>query len=179
MFRLFVGIALPPEVRAALRELCSGLPGAKWVPADNQHLTLRFIGEVGRGEAEDIDHALARIHSAPFQLTVAGIGCFEKGRRVRTLWAGFDREPLLYHLQDKIESALVRAGLEPERRKFKAHITLARFRNGSSAHVGAFIEAHNRFRAGPFPVDHFTLYRSRLGREGAHYEVLAEYPLTE
>jgi 2'-5' RNA ligase len=76
-----------------------------------------------------------------------------------------------------VEAAVVRAGFEPERRKFKAHITLARFKNSTSSRIGSFIERHDRFRSGPFRIDHFTLFRSHLGNQGAHYEALAEYPL--
>jgi 2'-5' RNA ligase len=177
MFRLFVGIPFPEDVRAALAGLCAGLPGAKWVAPENMHLTLRFIGEVCKDDAADIDHALGRISAPAFDLVIAGIGCFQTGRKVRILWAGIEKEPLLFRLQEKVESAVVRAGFEPERRKFKAHLTLARFRNGAPDRVGAFIENHNRFGAGPFPVDYFTLYRSHLGNAGPHYEVLAEYPL--
>ena len=177
MFRLFVGIPFPEDIRAALAGLSAGLPGAKWVAPENAHLTLRFIGEVGRDDADDIHHALDRIASPPFELVIAGVGCFQKGRKVHTLWAGIDKEPLLFRLQEKIESTVVRAGFEPERRKFKAHATLARFRNGAPDRIGAFIEHHGRFTAGPFPVDHFTLFRSHLGNAGPHYEVLAQYPL--
>ena len=177
MFRLFVGIPFPEDVRAALAGLCAGLPGAKWVAPENAHLSLRFIGEVGKDDADDIHHALERISAPAFDLVIAGIGCFQTGRKVRVLWAGIDKEPLLLRLQEKVESAVVRAGFEPERRKFKAHVTLARFRNGAPDRVGAFIENHNRFGAGPFHVDRFTLYRSHLGNAGPHYEALAEYPL--
>ena len=58
MIRLFVGIALPPELRLRLSLLCAGLPGARWVDPGNLHLTLRFIGEVDEGVASDIDAAL-------------------------------------------------------------------------------------------------------------------------
>ncbi|MGF1640408.1 MAG: RNA 2',3'-cyclic phosphodiesterase [Rhodospirillales bacterium] len=179
MFRLFVGIAFPEDVRTALAGLCAGLPGAKWVAAENLHLSLRFIGEVGAADADDIHHALARLAAQPFALTIAGVGCFETGRRVHTLWAGIDKEPRLLHLQEKVESAVVRTGFEPERRKFKPHVTLARFRNGTQGRLGVYVETHNRFKTGPFAVDHFTLFRSHLGGAGPHYETLAEYPLTE
>ncbi len=177
MYRLFVGIALPEDIRARLGALCGGLPGARWVDAENLHLTLRFIGDVGRDAAEDIHDALERVRGAPFELTVSGLGCFETGRKVRALWADVGREERLVWLQERIESVLVRTGVEPERRKFKAHVTLARFRNGGSPRIGDFLEAHNTFSAGPFPVEAFTLFRSFLGREGPHYEALAEYPL--
>jgi RNA 2',3'-cyclic 3'-phosphodiesterase len=177
MFRLFVGIPLPSAIRARLAGLCSGVPGARWVAPDNMHITLRFIGPVSGGDAEDIHERLSGILSPSFALTLAGVGCFESGRKVHALWVGINREPQLIRLADKVESAIVRAGMEPERRKFKPHVTLARFRSGGSPRIGAFIESNNPFTAGPFSVEHFTLFRSFLGGEGAHYESLADYPL--
>lgn len=177
MYRLFVGIALPDEVRGVLAGLGEGLAGAKWVAAETIHLTLRFIGEVDGGTAEDIHVALTQIQAPAFALTLAGIDCFAQGGKVHTLWAGIEKEPLLAHLRDKVESALVRAGLEPERRKFKPHVTLARFKGGGEPRLGAYLERHAQFRCGPFAVDGFTLFRSRLSAAGAHYEALAEYRL--
>jgi 2'-5' RNA ligase len=71
----------------------------------------------------------------------------------------------------------VRSGLDPEHRKFKPHVTLARMKNGSAEEIGQFLEAHHGFSAGPFTVDRFTLFESHLGRGGAHYVVLQDYPL--
>jgi 2'-5' RNA ligase len=177
MLRLFVAVPLPETTRSDLAGLCSGVPGARWVPSENMHLTLRFIGEVGRGDADDIHQALGRISLPAFDLTVAGVGCFESGNKIHTLWANVEKQELLARLREKVEAAVVRVGLEPERRKFKAHVTLARFRRGSASRVGTFIEHQDRFRSGPFRVECFTLFRSHLGGEGPHYEPLADYPL--
>jgi 2'-5' RNA ligase len=177
VYRLFVAITLAEPVRAALAVMCAGVAGAKWVAAENIHLTLRFIGEVDGGIAEDVHVALSQIQAPAFALTIAGIDCFAQGGKVHTLWAGIDKEPLLVHLRDKVESAIVRAGIEPERRKFKPHITLARLRNGTDERIGAYLQRHSRFRCGPFDVEQFALYRSHLSTAGAHYEVLAEYRL--
>lgn len=177
MFRLFIGIAFPEHVRLRLAGLCSGLLGAKWIPPENMHLTVRFIGEVGGAQAEDIDMALGHISAPAFELIISGIDCFESGGKVHTLWAGIDKQPLLLHLYGKVDSALVRAGCEPERRKFKPHVTLARFRGGGGSRIGSFIQAYNRLAIGPFPVDRFTLFRSHLSNVKAHYEELADYRL--
>lgn len=178
MLRLFVGIPLPEGIRGDLDALCSGLPGAKWVDAEALHLTLRFIGEVDGGAADDIHDALTRLTAPAFPLAIAGIDCFDQAGKVHTLWAGLAKQPLLAHLRDKVESALVRAGVAPERRrKFKPHITLARFRNGAPDRLGDYFQRHSRLATEPFLVDRFALFRSHLGSEGAHYEVLAEYML--
>src|ERR1700722_13094328 len=106
MLRLFVGIGLTPELRLRLSTLCNGVPGARWVDAGNLHVTLRFIGEVDEGAASDIDEALQQIRAPRFSLALAGVGHFG----MRMLWAGVDRNPALFHLQDKVESAIVRLG---------------------------------------------------------------------
>lgn len=174
--RLFVGIPLPDDVRADLSALSGGLPGARWVPAENIHLSLRFIGEVQGADAADIDDALQAVQSPAFELRIAGLGCFDRRGRVHAVWAGVERSEPLARLQAKVESALVRCGLEPEHRKFKPHVTLARLKNGAAEPVSRYLEAHNGFAAGPFTVDRFTLFRSHLGGDGARYEALCDYP---
>ena len=177
--RLFVGVPLPAEVRESLANLCSGVPGARWVDTGTIHITLRFIGEVDAIQAEDIDAALGDVRQPAFELALGGVGCFASGRKVRAVWAGVVKSDGLAHLRDKVESAIVRAGFEPERRKFKPHVTLARFRNTSSARVAPYLETHNAFAAGPFPVDRFDLLRSHLSHAGARYQTIADYPLGE
>ncbi len=176
--RLFVAIALPEEIQDALADLGNGLPGARWVPAENLHLTLRFLGEVDRRDAEDIDAALAEIRAPGFPLSIAGVDRFGDNRRVRQLWAGVEPHPGLLHLQSKVESAVVRSGQAPERRKFKPHITLARFRSNPGEKLGAFLSQHGLLRLPPFMVDSFSLYSSFLSSGGSIYSEEAVYELT-
>ncbi|MBI3452332.1 MAG: RNA 2',3'-cyclic phosphodiesterase [Rhodospirillales bacterium] len=177
MVRLFVGVELPEDVRMRLAALCAGVPGAKWVPAQNLHLTLRFIGEVPEGEAEDIDHALSAVRPPRFEINLAGVSYFETAGQVRALWAGVEKSADLTALHKRVESALIRIGLDPEDRRFTPHITLARLRDAPLSRVSAFLSHHALFRAGPIPVDHFTLYSSYLQSSGAIHTPEAEYPL--
>src|SRR5690349_8315737 len=114
MKRLFVALELPEAVRRHLALLQAGVPGARWIEPANLHLTLRFIGEVEDGLLHEIDEALLGIRAPSFDLTLEGVGQFGTGTRARTLWAGVSRVDALGHLQQKIESALVRAGLPAE-----------------------------------------------------------------
>ena len=173
MLRLFVGIGLSPELRLRLSTLCVGVPGARWVDAGNLHVTLRFIGEVDEGAAADIDEALLQIRAQHFALTLAGVGHFG----MRMLWAGVERNPALNHLQEKVESAIVRLGFPPEGRRYAPHVTLARLKGVADARLHAFLAEHALFRAEPFPVDAFSLVASYLTKSGAIYEDQADYKL--
>jgi RNA 2',3'-cyclic 3'-phosphodiesterase len=176
--RLFVGLDLPWELRQRVAMLSGGgIPGARWVPMENYHVTLRFIGETPRHMAEEIDHALAALKVRGFTLTLAGLGTFAKGGRSNTLWIGVERNPQLEHLQSKIETALQRCGLEPERRRFQPHLTLARLDNAVESKLAAFVQAHNLFRAEPVAMEHFTLFSSLLGKEQPVYTAEVEYTL--
>lgn len=176
--RLFVALDLPWPLKERLAVLGGGIPGARWVPTENYHLTLRFIGEVNAHEAEEIDLSLATLRGRRFSLTLAGMGTFAKGGRDTQLWVGIERNPALDHLQSKVEQALQRAGREPERRRFIPHVTLARLDNAVPVKVAAFVQGHNLFRAEPFEVEHFSLFSSRLGKEASAYTAEVDYALT-
>jgi 2'-5' RNA ligase len=120
---------------------------------------------------------LAALKAPSFTLTLGGIGTFGKAGRSQSLWLGVERSEPLERLQSKIETALQRCGLEPERRRFSPHVTLARLDNGSEPKVAAFVQAHNLFRAEPVAVEHFTLFSSLLGKDQPVYTPEVEYRL--
>ena len=175
--RLFVGLELPRAQRDQLALLGGGLPGARWLPAETFHLTLRFIGEVPPYRAEEIDTALAALRARGFALTLAGVGVFARGGRAASLWAGVERNPALDHLQAKIETALQRSGSAPERRRFTPHVSLARLDGPPQDKLAMWLAAHNLFRSEAFAVQHFTLFSSLLGNEHAVYNPEVEYAL--
>ena len=177
MLRLFVALALPAMLKTQLAAMAGGIPGARWVPPENYHLTLRFIGEVEPWQAEEVDAALAAIRAPRFDLALKGVGTFEKGGRISALWVGAERSEALHHLQGKVETALQRVGLEPERRRFAPHVTLARTDKAPPDKLVGFVHAHSLFRAPTVPVEQFTLYSSRLGKEQAVYTPEVDYDL--
>jgi 2'-5' RNA ligase len=177
MVRLFVALPIDDGLRDQLAGLAGGIPGARWVPPENYHLTLRFIGEVENVLADELDEALGTIRAKPFDLTLRGMDVFEKAGRIHSLYVGVERNERLLHLQNKVETALQRAGLPPERKKFAPHVTLARTDKVAPDKLIAFVQAHNLFRAPPQRVSHFSLYSSRLGKEQAHYLAEVDYAL--
>src|SRR3954463_8212111 len=104
--RLFVALDLPWDLRQRVASLANGgIQGARWVPPENYHVTLRFIGETPGHVAEEIDHSLAALKAPSFDLTLAGIGTFSKSGRGSALWVGVERTPELDRLRSKIETA--------------------------------------------------------------------------
>ena len=175
--RLFVAVPLPEDIRTHLHLLCGGLPGMKWVPPENFHLSLRFIGEVDGGVFDDVDAALTAVHAPRFSMTLSGVGHFGNGR-VRVLWAGVAKEPALQHLHDKVESAVVRAGLPPDGQKFTPHITLARPKAPPPiGKLQTFLAQNSLFKTHSFDVTHFTLYSSLLGSTASVYRPERDYEL--
>lgn len=178
MIRLFCAIELPDSLRDRLIALGGGMPGARWVPEESLHITLRFIGEVPESSFDDIAAALSGIHVDAFDITIAGVGHFEQSRRPTVLWARVEKNDALALLRDRIESALRRVGIRGEDRHFTPHVTLARLdRAVTPERVAAFIGANSLFRAAPFRVEYFTLFSSVLGRSGSTYHAEAEFAL--
>jgi len=175
--RLFVALALPDHLRSRLSGLCNGLPGARWVAPENLHLTLRFIGEVDGDEAEDIDAALSGIRCPRFTVTLSGVGDFGDDKRLRSVWVGVEPNETLDRLKAKVDHAVQRAGQSPDKRKFKPHVTLARFKSHPGDKLQSYFTERALFRSEPFQVDDFTLFSSYLSHEGAIYSPEAVYPL--
>ena len=85
--------------------------------------------------------------------------------------------PELGDLQSELERRMQRIGLEPERRKFAPHVTLARLKGASTADVANYLALRGDFRSPPFPVGRFVLLSSRASRGGGPYIVEEAYPL--
>lgn len=175
MHRLFVAIRPPETVREQLLDLMEGMPDMRWQSDDQLHLTLRFIGEVERPVAEDLATALQHIRFDRFPLSLDGVGKFEH-HRSGALWAGVRPKEQLKALNAKIERACQSAGLEPDRRAYHPHITLARWK-GRAPRLGAYLERHGGLTSEPWEASEFNLYESHLAHEGAHYEAIERFPL--
>jgi 2'-5' RNA ligase len=177
MHRLFVAIRPPDPVRDFLTGLMGGVAGARWLDDDQLHLTLRFIGEVDRHVADDVHAALGSIHQRPFELAIAGVGMFDRRGIPHALWAGVKPPEPVHALHGKVDQALVRTGLAPERRAYHPHITLARFGRGV-VNLHDFLAANGGAAGEPFTVSSFGLYESVLTPDGAVYSQVERYPLT-
>ncbi|TWJ16581.1 RNA 2',3'-cyclic phosphodiesterase [Geobacter argillaceus] len=179
MHRLFVAIDLPDEVKRELAKLRrEEIQGARWVPVEQLHLTLRFIGEVDDATFEAIRQALGAVRGGQFPLAVQLVGHFPPRKSPHVLWVGADAGESLADLQGQVEDAVQTAGLAPEHRPFSPHITIARLRE-TPPHVVAELEKrHQAFACAPFEVPSFHLYESTLTGKGAIHTVVRSYPLS-
>ena len=178
MYRLFVAIDLPEQVQDAVAGIAGReLVGARRVPREQVHLTLRFIGDADETMFQAIKMALSGVRGSSFSLTLKEVGHFPPGRHPRVLWVGMEESVPLRELQQVVELALIGAGIPPEERRFSPHITIARLKETPPAVVAALEERERLFNAGPFPVEEFYLYSSLLTRDGAIHKREAKYPL--
>ncbi|MFY9585932.1 MAG: RNA 2',3'-cyclic phosphodiesterase [Actinomycetota bacterium] len=178
--RLFVGIDMPAAVKDEIAGLIerlrvTGVPDAKWVPRDNLHVTLSFLGEV-REEGEigpTLADAVASVRG-PIPTAFDRSGAFPLARRARVLWVGLeDGEGRLVALANAVATALEPLGFPPEKRAWTPHLSLARFR--VPANVSALVT--EPVPALPFEVREATLFRSRMSRPAPVYEPLRRFPL--
>ena len=176
MPRLFTGLEIPAALGESLSLLRGGLPGARWIDAENYHVTLRFIGDVDDEIAQEIAWMLGKVRRSNFDLRLDGLSAFG-GRKPRAIVAAVAPSPSVMELQAEHERLMQRVGLDPEGRKYTPHVTLARLRDSSSFEVAEYLSARGAFRAPPFKVSRFVLFSSRASVGGGPYVVEAAYPL--
>ena len=176
MPRLFTALEIPAPLVFSLSLLRGGLPGARWVDPDNYHITLRFIGDIDQRTADEVGQALERVDRPRFELSLAGLDAFG-GNKPHSIVACVRSSPQLKELQAEHERIIQRIGLEPERRKFRPHVTLARIKGASEADAAAYLALRGDFRTPAFPVGRFVLLSSRDSKGGGPYVMEEAYPL--
>jgi len=180
--RLFTAIDLPREVLANLGRLVDTLrPTArlKWPPVENLHITTKFIGEWPDERLEELQQALAAVEArAAIEIAVRKVGFFPNARAPRVFWCGVDA-PGLARLAADTDAATRRLGVEPEKRAYSPHLTLARIKERQDlGRLPAAVPGLAGMEFGRFAAHRFFLYRSRLQPGGSVYTKLAEFPLT-
>ena len=181
--RAFIAFEIPSVIKRALVEgremLRAELPRARWVRAEGQHLTLKFLGEV---RPQDLDRLVEDLRPrladcAPVTVTLAGSGFFPSPRRPRVAWVGGTAdgvEPVV----EVVERATKRHGFPEERRRWSLHLTQARLdRPWPEEAVERFLSWGRSLRSAPFDCDEVVLFESSLQPGGAVYTPLERMPL--
>jgi len=187
--RLFVALEIPAAVRDNLaaflndmRKLSDQLTEkhVRWVPPENLHVTLKFIGEVADAKLDGIRAALSTVHSdAPLDFRLQRLGFFPDEKRPNVLWTGLDASTGLPTLAGDIDRALAQEDIEKERSAFVPHLTLARFAApGLHQKLLAAIRENGEREFGSFQAREFHLIKSTLKPTGAEYTTLTSFPIT-
>lgn len=196
--RAFIAIELPDELRQALdavthklQEQCvlaggeTARKAVRWVPANNIHLTLKFLGEVSDANVQILARKMqaATARHAPFAIKIAGLGAFPNVRRPRVIWVGSEAPPNLASLQRAIEAETLSLGYPVEERPFSAHLTLGRIsQSATPAEASALAHALTEVQVGSLGcllVDKVHLFQSDLRPSGAIYTSLYTIPLVK
>ncbi len=177
--RVFAALPVPDSVADQVMEMMEHVPGAKWRPRENLHITLAFYGEQTEPVIHDLDAGLACVTASPMTLRLAGVGRSGRGEGA-ALWAMVEPDRDLNQLAKDCRKAARGAGIELERRSYTAHLTLAYLDGGvDPVRLQRFEQRHSLFKSDRFVPDRFFLYSSRARKSGKpnSYEIEAEYPL--
>lgn len=186
--RLFIAVDLSDEVRGAAAALGRRLreeierrasPRASWVAPENMHLTLRFLGEVDEATAAKVKEAVSAPLAVPaFEVELTGAGAFPPAGRPRVLWIGITRGAAdLVAVHDEVETHLAPLAFPREDRPYRAHLTLARFREPAPMDVRGIVDRVALIPVGRCRVFEIVLYQSHLSPTGPTYTAVARGPL--
>jgi len=188
--RLFFALRISEDLRAGIAEFSGRLQKAahftpvrpRWVPPENMHVTLHFLGPVPEGTIALLEDGLpsAVADCPPFALRVQRIGYFPNSRNPKVLWVGFERTPAeLLRARDALGVLINNAGLEVQHQDFHGHITLARFPSlrGTRA-FSKVAQTYQDWDCGSDEIKSVHLMESLFDKEtGVHYRSIAEAPL--
>ncbi|HJR80230.1 MAG TPA: RNA 2',3'-cyclic phosphodiesterase [Anaerolineales bacterium] len=186
--RTFIALEIPRELQqiihketVALRESIGGL--VRWVPPENMHLTLKFLGNISPASVDILTQMIrAEADSCPsFNMQAGGLACFPSPKRPRVLYISLQAPAELEVLQHGIESATQRLGYEAEERNFSPHLTIGRVRQNISTSdqhkIRRAIEETQIDSLGTARVDSVHLYNSDMKPTGSVYTRLFSAPL--
>jgi len=176
--RLFTALDLPADLRSRIAGLrAPETLDARWSPPDQYHVTLRFIGDASPGDCDRMDAHLERVQAPVVEGRPYGLDVLPSRHTPSVLIVGLERTDSLMTLYEAVSEALEAAGLEPEGRTYRPHLTLARVRDVSAEAVHQFLDRHEAEALPSFRTDAFHLYESTLTSEGAVHERRRTYPL--
>ena len=178
MPRLFTALEVPRSPAIGLAMLKGGLPGARWIDAENFHVTLRFIGDVDGRAADDLAEAFDHITAPHITLHVRGLAVFGS-KKPHALIAEIEPQPALTALHADMERLCQRLGLTADARRFQPHITLARLKNTTPYEAAAYLSQRGLVSIAEFTASRFVLMSSRDSIGGGPYVIEAAYALSE
>ena len=189
--RAFIAIEFPQHIQDAIERQTArlrqtlGSDLVRWIPAQNMHLTLKFLGDIAASHVEFLKQMLAReaASHAQFDLQIGGLGSYPTSRRPRILWVGLHAPADLVSLQKNIEAGATRLGYEQEERPFSPHLTIGHVRQNVNPlelpKIRAALDSIQLGSIGTARVDSVHLIKSELQPNGSVYTKLFSAPLSK
>lgn len=189
--RTFIAAEIPLSIQTAIQKQVDSLrhkignSSVRWVPAQNMHLTLKFLGEVSQSDVGILTGILrTEADSCPaFDIIISELGSFPNSKRARVLFIGIQAPAALEALQREIESACAKVGYRSESRPFSPHLTIGRIRRGISStertKIHKTLDETEIDSLGTARVDSIHLFKSELKPSGAVYTKLFSAPLQQ
>lgn len=178
--RAFLAIPLPREIKERIAEITERLRkilyGGRFVQADALHITLHFFEEIDEIEVEKIRRITEQVAAGtrPFNIILQGGGAFPNENKPRVMWVGVEQgEQEMKNLFESIGRQLDKAKIPIEKRPFKGHLTLARFKIPYPIHEG--LELIRKSEPIFFTADRLVFYKSDLKPSGPIYSVIDEF----
>jgi 2'-5' RNA ligase len=184
VFRAFIAIDLSEELIRKIHEISTGLHErlgdlpVRWIPAENVHLTLKFLGDVSETNVERLAEIIRRVAQAHdcFEISVGSLGVYPNARRPRVIWLGVEAPQALLSIQRGIDQETSRLGYETKEQDFSPHLTIGRVSRGADYRelkaISGSLEAETVGFLGAARVEQVNLYRSDLKPTGAEYSVI-------
>ena len=191
LLRAFIAIELPQHLQEAIEKQTArlrqvlGTDLIRWVPTQNMHLTLKFLGDIASTHVDFLKQLLTReaTQHSQFDLQIGGLGSYPNSRRPRVLWVGLHAPADLTSLQKNIEAGTTRLGYEQEERAFSPHLTIGRVRQNISPSelpkIRAAMDNIQLGNIGTARVDSVHLIKSELQPNQSIYTKLFSAPLSK
>ena len=185
--RSFLAFELPADIKKTVKKVLGEVRqsdlNARWVKAENIHLTVVFLGNVNTAEVESIGEKVRGVCRGygTFDIALKGIGCFPNSRRPRVLWLGLDGDiKRMSHLRDALQGSLRDFGIKEEKRPFRPHLTLGRFRSPlkKSSDLEVVLSNYGEVESQVESLGELYLFKSDLKPGGAVYTKLKSFPLS-
>ncbi|WP_208441349.1 RNA 2',3'-cyclic phosphodiesterase [Bartonella raoultii] len=177
MDRLFSALQILEQTTQQLVSLQNGLPNAQWINPQNFHITLSFFGEVESDTEDALRHAFDIIKLPPFMLQMKGFDVFGPENAPHSLVVRIEPCEALNLLHEKMQCIRSHLRLEPDKKEFTPHITIARLLDIKPEDLPPYLSSRSDFSFPPFDVDHFVLFSSPSPSSDAPYIVKGSWPL--
>lgn len=189
LLRAFIAVEIPPKIHKEIENQTGHLRYnlnaslVRWVPTENIHLTLKFLGDISPSNVEMLARNLkAEANQHPFfEIQFKGLGVFPNPKRPRVLWIGIQAPAELAALHFGLEAALVKLGYPSEKRPFSPHLTIGRVKPNADPDgiqkIRTGLEETKVGTLGSAPVTAIHLFKSELKPSGAIYTRLYSAPL--